>query len=111
MRIFSIVSVLAVASLLSWFIISTEGSQSKFPVKLGLDLAGGTSLKEIELNELGEVAGKQLLHLQCHFGLDTLSLARLGAPEDIAAATAFLASEEASYITGTVVNVSGGLYM
>lgn len=28
---------------------------------------------------LGEVAGKRLLHLQCHFGLDTLSLARLGA--------------------------------
>ena len=28
---------------------------------------------------LGEVAGRRLLHLQCHFGLDTLSLARLGA--------------------------------
>jgi SAM-dependent methyltransferase len=28
---------------------------------------------------VGEVAGKRLLHLQCHFGLDTLSLARLGA--------------------------------
>ena len=28
---------------------------------------------------LGDVAGKRLLHLQCHFGLDTLSLARLGA--------------------------------
>jgi 3-oxoacyl-[acyl-carrier protein] reductase len=40
-----------------------------------------------------------------------IPLERLGAPEDIAAAAAFLASEEASYITGTVVNVSGGLYM
>src|SRR5262245_40487052 len=29
--------------------------------------------------ELGQVAGRRLLHLQCHFGLDTLSLARLGA--------------------------------
>src|SRR5215469_11170891 len=28
---------------------------------------------------VGEVAGKRLLHLQCHFGLDTLSLARMGA--------------------------------
>ncbi len=40
-----------------------------------------------------------------------IPLERLGAPEDVAAAVAFLASEEASYITGTVVNVSGGLYM
>ena len=40
-----------------------------------------------------------------------IPLERLGAPEDVAAAVAFLASEEASYITGTVLNVSGGLYM
>ena len=32
-------------------------------------------------------------------------------PTDVAAAVAFLASDEASYVTGTVVNVSGGLYM
>lgn len=42
-------------------------------------LAGKTSLREIELAELGDVAGKTLLHLQCHFGLDTLSWARRGA--------------------------------
>lgn len=42
-------------------------------------LAGETSLLPIELAELGDVAGKSLLHLQCHFGLDTLSLARMGA--------------------------------
>jgi len=42
-------------------------------------LRGGTSLKEIELAELGSVAGKRLLHLQCHFGLDTLSWTRRGA--------------------------------
>jgi 3-oxoacyl-[acyl-carrier protein] reductase len=40
-----------------------------------------------------------------------IPLERLGAPEDVAAAVAFLASEEASYITGTVLNVSGGLSM
>ncbi|MBW8190180.1 class I SAM-dependent methyltransferase [Neiella marina] len=42
-------------------------------------LQGNTSLQDIELRELGPVAGKTLLHLQCHFGLDTLSWARLGA--------------------------------
>ena len=42
-------------------------------------LAGNTSLREIELAELTEVKGRRLLHLQCHFGLDTLSWARLGA--------------------------------
>src|SRR5881398_394689 len=41
--------------------------------------AGKLSLNRIEREELGEVAGKSLLHLQCHFGLDTLSWARLGA--------------------------------
>lgn len=42
-------------------------------------LAGRNSLSTKELELLGEVAGKKLLHLQCHFGQDTLSLARMGA--------------------------------
>jgi len=41
--------------------------------------AGNSSLRPIERDELGEVSGRRLLHLQCHFGLDTLSWARLGA--------------------------------
>jgi len=36
-------------------------------------------LKPVELEEVGDVRGKSLLHLQCHFGLDTLSWATLGA--------------------------------
>src|SRR5262245_9551113 len=40
---------------------------------------GKSSLHALELEELGDVAGKSLLHLQCHFGKDTLSWARLGA--------------------------------
>ncbi|MCG8363745.1 MAG: hypothetical protein MJA27_10505, partial [Pseudanabaenales cyanobacterium] len=39
-------------------------------------LAGKTSLREIELGELVDVEGRSLLHLQCHFGLDTLSWAK-----------------------------------
>ncbi|MCP4228928.1 MAG: class I SAM-dependent methyltransferase [bacterium] len=41
--------------------------------------AGRSSLDEIEREGLQDVAGKSLLHLQCHFGMDTLSWARLGA--------------------------------
>ena len=40
---------------------------------------GRSTLRPIELEDLGDVAGRSLLHLQCHFGLDTLSLARMGA--------------------------------
>ncbi len=40
-----------------------------------------------------------------------IPLAKLGLPEDIAAATVFLASDDASYITGQVINVNGGMYM
>ncbi len=39
-------------------------------------LQGKTSLREIELSELNSVQDKTLLHLQCHFGQDTLSWAR-----------------------------------
>src|SRR5512142_3256616 len=41
--------------------------------------AGKDRLRSIELTELGEVSGKSLLHLQCHFGLDSLAWARRGA--------------------------------
>ena len=42
-------------------------------------LDGKNMLNDIELELLGDVKGKKILHLQCHFGLDTLSLARMGA--------------------------------
>jgi SAM-dependent methyltransferase len=41
--------------------------------------AGGSSLRPFEIEEMGAVEGKRLVHLQCHFGLDTLSWARRGA--------------------------------
>jgi len=42
-------------------------------------LKGKTSLNDIELDIIGDVAGKRILHLQCHFGQDTISFARMGA--------------------------------
>mgnify|MGYP000639522221 FL=1 len=52
--------------------------ESKFYDVQGF-IDGKSSLNAIELEQLGEVKGKSLLHLQCHFGLDTLSWALLGA--------------------------------
>ncbi|SHG60319.1 3-oxoacyl-ACP reductase FabG [Massilia sp. CF038] len=43
--------------------------------------------------------------------LTQIPLARLGAPEDIAYAVAFLAGPQAAYITGTELHVNGGMYM
>ncbi len=49
----------------------------------GYDLAGflrgEKTLYPVETDEVGDVRGKTLLHLQCHFGMDTLNWARLGA--------------------------------
>lgn len=42
-------------------------------------IKGATSLNSIELDLLGDVKGKTILHLQCHFGQDSISLQRLGA--------------------------------
>ena len=42
---------------------------------------------------------------------DRIPLKRLGTPEDVAAAVVFLASDEASYITGHVLAVNGGMYL
>ncbi len=42
-------------------------------------LSGSTPLRGYEIEEAGEVTGLDLVHLQCHFGMDTLGWARLGA--------------------------------
>ncbi len=52
--------------------------KSDFYDQLGF-MAGKSSLKEIEANALGDVKGKSILHLQCHFGQDSMSWVRQGA--------------------------------
>ncbi len=43
------------------------------------EAAKGVRVRDYEVEEIGDVSGKDMLHLQCHFGIDTLSWARLGA--------------------------------
>lgn len=64
---------------------------------------GKSSLNEIELNTLGDLSGQEILHLQCHFGQDTLSMSRAGAKKvvgvdisDVAIKTAKELSDELS---------------
>lgn len=77
---------------------------------------GADSLHAIESGEIGNVAGKRLLHLQCHFGLDTVSLARRGAivtgldfvPSAIASARdiAMRAGVAVQFVEGNVYNAA-----
>jgi SAM-dependent methyltransferase len=61
-----------------WDQWTREHEQSSFYDLAGFR-AGKDRLRSIELSELGDVTGKTLLHLQCHFGMDTLAWARRGA--------------------------------
>jgi len=79
-------------------------------------LAGADILLPIEAGEIGDLRGRTLLHLQCHFGLDTLALARRGAQvtgldfsgKAIAAARdlARQAAIEANFVEGNVYDAA-----
>lgn len=69
-----------------WFALNRAAWNARTPVHVASRFydaaafaAGASSLREIERAQVGDVAGRSLLHLQCHFGQDTLSWARLGA--------------------------------
>jgi SAM-dependent methyltransferase len=70
----------------SWRELNRAMWNERVPLHLGSRLydlskfkAGALSLRRHEIADLGDVRGKELVHLQCHFGKDTLSWARLGA--------------------------------
>lgn len=57
-----------------WTQIHTTISTASYDIESFVN--GATTLSSIEIEELGDICNKSLLHLQCHFGLDTLSLIR-----------------------------------
>jgi len=83
-------------------------------------LAGGSSLHALETRELGDISGRDIAHLQCHIGLDTLSLKHLGArsvtgldfsAKAIAAAQSFArqAGTQARFVEASVYDAPGAL--
>jgi SAM-dependent methyltransferase len=69
-----------------WFDANRSMWDERVPIHVGGSFydvdgfkAGRCAIRDFELAEVGDVSGKELVHLQCHFGLDTLSWARLGA--------------------------------
>jgi 2-polyprenyl-3-methyl-5-hydroxy-6-metoxy-1,4-benzoquinol methylase len=71
---------------LNYLEINKKLWNEKTPIHLKSDfyeldefLNGKNTLKPIELSLLGDISGKSILHLQCHFGQDSMSLARMGA--------------------------------
>lgn len=83
-------------------------------------LAGGSSLHAIEESEIGDIAGRDIIHLQCHIGLDTLSLKHLGAgtvtgldfsPVALAAARDFAAraGTEARFVEASLYDAPAAL--
>lgn len=83
-------------------------------------VSGGSSLHALEAREIGDIAGKDIVHLQCHIGLDTLSLKHMGArsvtgldfsPRAIAAARGFAAraGTEARFVEASVYDAAEAL--
>jgi SAM-dependent methyltransferase len=103
-----------------WNEITPIHAQSKFYDVEGFKKGSSGMLYPVELEEMGDVRGKSLLHLQCHFGMDTLSWARLGAKvtgvdfSDKSIALARSLSEElgmeADFICSDIYKLSDVLY-
>jgi SAM-dependent methyltransferase len=69
-----------------WLALNRAMWDERVPIHVASDfydvdsfLAGNSTLRRFEVEEVGDVDGRTLLHAQCHFGLDTLSWARRGA--------------------------------
>ncbi len=62
-----------------WAVIHANLKSDDYSYNIEAFKRGRSTLYQLDIDEVGDVAGKTLLHLQCHIGLDTLSWARRGA--------------------------------
>ena len=82
------------------------------PATLGQQmLAHEIALRHARLTDLETEMTAALSEEFKQTAVKQIPLGRVGKPEDVASAVCFLAAEEASYITGHVLNVNGGLLM
>ncbi len=63
----------------AWAALHAGMRSEEYSYNIDAFKAGRSTLYQLDIDEVGDVAGKSLLHLQCHIGLDTLSWARRGA--------------------------------
>ncbi len=89
----------------SWNSVVQTHWDSEFYDNKGF-IEGRTSLNEIEQSILGDIKGQSLLHLQCHFGQDSISLSRQGAKVSAVdfSDQAISKANELAKITGQSVN-------
>jgi 2-hydroxycyclohexanecarboxyl-CoA dehydrogenase len=96
--------------------VASKGGVIALTKALALDLAPhGITVNTIPPGVIDTPMMRRPIETGAMAGLDQIiaraPLGRLGTPEDIAAATAFLCSEEAGYITGQQIGVNGGWYL
>ncbi len=96
--------------------VATKGGVIALTKALALDLAShGITVNTIPPGVIDTPMMRRPMESGAMGGLDQIlaraPLGRLGTPDDIAVATAFLCSEEAGYITGQQINVNGGWYV
>lgn len=96
----------------SWNELTNLHAESNF-YNLESFKKGKTSLNHIEIEELGDIKEKKILHLQCHFGMDTISLARQGADVvgvDISDTSIQIASELANELNIPAKFIRSNIY-
>jgi 3-oxoacyl-[acyl-carrier protein] reductase len=91
---------------------ASKSALTGFMKSCALDLAGfGIRVNNVAPGFIETDMTKNLPEEAKSSILKKIPLGRMGSPEEIAHAVHFLASEQASYITGTTIHVNGGLYM